>query len=173
MENYSFIDQAENPSNLQDGDIILFNKEMSALCFVRGKKHLYFQMVPGREAFRHINFIREDNNFKDLAKFIGRIHGLSGEMEDGDKYLACHLQTDRETKKISPEDVIFFDTNDFILGVKRPRSGKIVFSMKIAFIKNELDFFEMANLVAVLYNCVTREIDGGEKRILSYRMVPF
>jgi len=171
---FAFTDAQGFETNLQELDIMLFSKKQSTICFARDKNHLVFNISPSKETHRHVNFIRDDLNFKTWSRIVGKIFNLSFDLEHKENYNLCRFKkNDSEKNKIFPTNLIVFDHEQSILGIKKPGNSENIFSIKVALIENENDLFEVVSFISTFFNCVAREQDSSRKKTIVYKMIPF
>lgn len=170
---FAFTDAQGSQTNLEELDVMLYNKKQHTICFARDKEHLVFSITPSRETHRHVNFIRDKLNFKTFGKIVGKIFNLSGEAEfEKDYYLWRFQKSDAEKKEIGIGYLIVFDYEESILSIRKLGSSGDIISAKVALIQSETDLFEVASFISAFFNCVAREYDSSKKKIV-YRMIPF
>lgn len=174
-EKTAFINTFGEESDLEEKDLFVFNPKNSTISFKRRGNYLAFNASPSKDSFRHVYFIRNENDFNELAQLISKLNGFSGKRIKNDDNVLIWEFTEEISQKIqafygativyNPElrSVEIFSSSDDNVSVK----------MIIGFLKSEKDFFELANLIACTNKCLSREVEEAPNtKTYSIDLIP-
>ncbi len=171
-DNYGFLNKESEITKINEFDSLLFGKKQSVLTFIRNKKHLYFRTSPSKDSFRHIDFIKNESDFKLLSMLISQIFGLGGHLEENTK---DYYRWDFTKENIGTPDIplgpyIVFSPSIGSVRIYGKGKTEALFSGTLN-LRNETDLFQCANLIAALLNMVARPMLSKEKGDIAYRFL--
>ena len=161
---FGLINSENEVTFIQELDSLLFNRKQSALVFIRDKQHLHFRTSPSKDTFRHIDFVKNENDFKLLCLAISQIHKLGGHIEDvqQDYYLWKFSKELNKENILLSADYMVFTPKDSFINLYTNRGNKHLCSFVLN-LRNENDVFQFANLLAALKNCLAHEMSFNSK----------
>lgn len=170
---FGLIDSENEATFIREFDYMLLNKK-NALSFIRCKKHLKFRTSPTKDAFRHIDFVKDENDFKLLSAGISTLAGLGGHLEEIHKeYLLWEFGKEiNKTAPIYSADSFAYVPDYNTVNIFNNQEDKLICSF-ILNLRNDTDVFQLANLLASLKNNVAREVDSDSKKnTIRYEFIP-
>ena len=170
FNDYGLIDSENEVTLTQTLDNMLFNRKLSALVFIRDKKHLFFRTSPSKDAFRHLDFVRNENDFKLLSSAISSINSLGGHIEEvqEDYFLWKFGKELNNERALLLADYMVFIPKDGLVNLYKDYKNKALASFTLN-LRNDNDVFQVSNLFAALKNCVANEMNTNSKEKIGYR----
>ncbi|MDA3839553.1 MAG: hypothetical protein PF572_00545 [Patescibacteria group bacterium] len=163
--NFGLIDSNGEACSIHYFDNMLLGKKQNTLAFMRDKKYLHYRTSPSKDSFRHIDFIRNVNDFKLLGLAMSQIHFLGGYLEEDqeDYYLWKFGKKITTENNVVKTDYMIFSAKNKTVNIYENRKSDPIFTL-ILNLKNESDVFQFASLFAALKNSVAQELEPDSKK---------
>jgi len=166
IDNFGFLDRCGEASKINKLDCFLFGKKQSILMFIRDKRRLHFRTSPTKDTFRHVDFIRSEDDFKLLSLLVSQIFGLGGCLKENHKdyYLWEFSKEINIPRKVILNPYMIFSPREKKLSIHQKGRREEIFSSTLN-LENDNDFFQCANFLASLMNRVARTIPSSKDEI--------